>query len=243
MQFQNERTRADILEHAYAALPRESCGLILNARGHERYVRCENLAADGQHFVLDPSAYMAAEDRAEISAVVHSHPYAPSKPSQPDLVGCERSALPWLIVSIPNDEFHLFHPSAYVADYIGRQFCYGVLDCYTLWQDWYRKELGIELPERPAEASTPGWWKGPAARELYIEGALAAGFVAVDEAQRGDVFLVQVASNVANHSAIYLGDQVVLHHVWGRLSCRESWGGYWNKNTRLIVRHRSKMEG
>ena len=237
-----ERTCAAILDHAHAQMPRESCGVIINARGHERYVPCRNLAErPEQHFVIDPLDYIDAEDRADVIAVVHSHPYAPAQPTQPDLVACERSGVPWIIVSVPNDVFHSFKPSGYRADYVGRQFCYGVLDCFELVRDWYRGELGIEIPERPEAASSPSWWKGREARELYIEGYAASGFVAVEEPEPGDMLLFQVGADVANHAAIYIGQQVILHHVWSRLSCREIYGGYWVKNMRVCIRHKTRL--
>jgi cell wall-associated NlpC family hydrolase len=43
-----------------------------------------------------------------------------------------------------------------------------------------------------------------------------------------------------NHVAVYVGEQRILHHLRGRLSSRDIWGGYYQKSTGLIVRHRSR---
>jgi proteasome lid subunit RPN8/RPN11 len=246
----NETTRAAILAHAEKDYPRESCGLIVNARGHERYLPCGNVALSDEHFALDPRDCFEAEDRHDVLAVVHSHPDAPAfLPSEADRiidrVGCERSGLPWVIVGWPGADMLTITPEGYVAPLLGRQFVYGVLDCYTLMQDWYRQELKIDVPKPPREADRPDWWKrgpnGEPPHDLYLEGFEAAGFSLVEHLERGDVILIQLQADVANHCAIYLGDQVILHHVWGRLSCREVYGGYWMKNTRAIVRHRSLL--
>ena len=41
-----------------------------------------------------------------------------------------------------------------------------------------------------------------------------------------------------NHVGVYVGEQRLLHHVKGRLSSRDIWGGYYQKNTGRIVRYR-----
>ncbi len=69
-----------------------------------------------------------------------------------------------------------------------------------------------------------------------------AGFVVVepDDLLVGDVFLMQVNSEVPNHAAIYLGDGLILHHLQGRLSSRDVYGGYWQKITTHTLRHQSQ---
>ncbi|WP_405051537.1 NlpC/P60 family protein [Silvimonas sp.] len=66
-----------------------------------------------------------------------------------------------------------------------------------------------------------------------------AGFVRVnDDLQPGDVILMQVRSpHDANHSAVYLGDGFMLHHLYGRLSSRDVFGGYWRECARGYVRY------
>jgi cell wall-associated NlpC family hydrolase len=48
---------------------------------------------------------------------------------------------------------------------------------------------------------------------------------------------MQVASPVPNHAAVYLGDGLILHHLQGRLSSRDVYGGYWQKVTTHALRH------
>jgi cell wall-associated NlpC family hydrolase len=52
--------------------------------------------------------------------------------------------------------------------------------------------------------------------------------------------LMQLSSSLPNHAAIYLGDQMILHHSQGRLSSRDVYGGYYWKNTALVLRHESR---
>lgn len=225
---------AEIRAHAERDYPRESCGLVIVRKGRRRYIPCRNIAEKNEHFVIHPEDCAAAEDEGEIVLVVHSHPNMPAIPSDADMVGCEESGVPWLIVNWPTGSVYQFSPSGYVAPLIGRQFNHGVLDCYTLIRDYYERELSITLPDgdRPDE-----WWlKG---MNIYLNGFRDAGFDVVGKPQRNDVLLMRVASPVPNHAAIYLGDGKIMHHQMGRLSSKDIYGGWYEKVTTHILRHRS----
>lgn len=229
----NEQTRAQAIVHARAAYPREACGLVVIGRGRERYWPCENRADGTDHFVMDARDYAAAEEAGDVVAVVHSHPNAQPDPSQADRVACEASGLPWFIVGIPNERWAELRPVGYQAPLVGRQFSHGVLDCYALIRDHYAQALRIALPD--FERADNWWHRGG---NLYIENFQRAGFSVVSgEPQANDVLLMQVQSKVPNHGAVYLGDGMILHHLHGRLSCREPFGGYWQKHCTHILRH------
>lgn len=245
--------RAALHAAAQACYPRECCGLVIRRPGvaAAEYWPCRNtLAAElaQDRFVLAPEDYAAAEDAGEVLAVVHSHPNASANPSSADRVCCEHSGLPWLIVGWPSGVVVQLLPEGWEAPLVGREFAFGVLDCYTLIQDYFRRELGLELPDFERE---DGFWERrqdaqgvfQPGEELYLNGFEAAGFVPVDgEPRRHDVILMQVASDVVNHGAVYLGDGTILHHIYGRLSCRDPYGGTWQRHTRLVVRHRALLE-
>ena len=240
----DEQLRTLIYVHAEAEQPREACGLIARtAAGHFNYVRVPNIAADSSQFLMDPHWYAIAEDAHEtVLAIVHSHPNASANPSMADRVGCEKSGLPWVICGWPSGVFKQLEPSGWLAPYKGREFHHGVLDCYTLIQDWYLRELHQELPDFERD---DGWWENRAdhaPEDLYMEGLAQAGFVRVfGEPQRHDGILMQVASDRANHGAVYLGSGVMLHHLHGRLSEETIYGGYWLRHTVALVRHISRI--
>lgn len=225
-----------IRRHAAADHPREACGLVVVAKGRERYVPCRNVAAGTEHFVLPAEDYAAAEDIGEVVAVVHSHPDAPAAPSEADLVSCEASGLPWHILSWPADDLRTIEPSGYQAPLVGRAFAHGVLDCYTLVRDWYQRERGVLLPDF---ARRDDWWAH--GEDLYLQHYVEAGFERISQDQpdlAGDVILMQLRAPVPNHAAVYLGDGLMLHHLHGRLSSRDVYGGYWQEITRCVLRHR-----
>jgi proteasome lid subunit RPN8/RPN11 len=227
-----------ILGHALAESPRECCGLLVDTQNGRIYVACRNLADNPhQHFQIDHEDFARAEDLGEIAAIVHSHPFAGVQPSEADKVACEDSGLPWVIVNPQIEAFNIIEPSGYQAPLIGRPFVYGVLDCYSLVVDYYQRELGITLPYYVRDDAY-GWWER--GQDLYADRFGEAGFVEVQDPQPGDVILMQIQSDVANHAAVYLGGNVILHHLVKQLSRRDSYGGYWQKHTRHILRHRSK---
>ncbi|KWW37899.1 hypothetical protein AU374_01678 [Cupriavidus metallidurans] len=223
-----------VREHAQRDYPREACGLVVIVKGRERYVPCRNVAAGTEHFVMPAEDYAAAEDLGEVIALVHTHPDAPATPSEADRVSCEGSGLPWHILSWPADDLQSIEPVGYQAPLVGREFAHGVLDCYALIRDWYRRERGIELLDFERRDN---WWNR--GDDLYMQHYAEAGFVVVSQdhpEQGGDVILMQLRSKVPNHAAIYLGDGLMLHHQHGRLSSRDVYGGYWQEITRCVLR-------
>lgn len=234
----NEENRQAAIAHAKAEFPREACGLVVIRKGKEVYVPCRNIGVGSDNFVLHPEDYAAADAQGDIVAVFHSHVNLPPTPSQADRVACEASGLRWHIVSIPTENWAQMQPSGYVAPLVGREWSHGVLDCYALVRDWFAQERGIVLQNFERHDQ---WWNQGG--NLYLENFEKAGFRVIDEndLQTGDCFIMQIMSPVPNHAAVYLGDDVMLHHIQGRLSTREIYGGYWRKHTTHIVRYENNL--
>jgi len=229
----------DAQEHALQEAPREACGLVLVVKGRERYWPCKNLAADQDFFVIDPDDYAAAEDAGEITAIFHSHPRSPAQPSEADRMSCEKSGLPWFICNPGTQMWCEIKPSGYKAPLIGRQWVWGVSDCWTLVRDWYKEEWDLDLRDWDRPASMMDFHMAPMFEDCFAE----AGFVdlGLELPEYGDMIFMRLdGSPGLNHVGVYLGEQLFLHHLRGRLSSRDLWGGYYQKSTGLIVRHTSR---
>lgn len=222
-----------ILTHAAAEYPRECCGVVVQSGRRQRYVRCRNLAPEPtEQFSLAPADYAAAEDSGTIVAIVHSHPDATTQPSQLDLAQCDLSQLPWIIASWPEGDIREVIPREGVKPLLERPFVHGIWDCYAIVRDWYQLERGIALPDF---TRTDGWWNR--GENLYMAHYAEAGFVpASGELLVGDVIVMQVQAPEPNHAAVYLGDGIMIHHMYGQLSNRGSYGGYWQERTITVLR-------
>lgn len=120
-----------------------------------------------------------------------------------------------------------------IDKYKGLPFEYGVNDCYSLIMNFYSQELGIFIPKIKNEE---GWWERR--ENLYVKNAKDAGFLFVEDPEPLDILLFTFNSKEANHSAIYLGDNEVLHHVTNRLSTKEPISSFWASNLKYVVRHK-----
>ena len=226
-----------ILEHAKQEYPRESCGVVIIYKGKEKYIPCRNIAEDNNHFIIHEEDYANAEDLGEIIKIVHSHPRSNPQPSPADMVKIEETEIPWIIINPITEHWTETHPSGYKAPLIGRQFAFGVLDCYSLIRDYYKETLGIELLN--FNRTDKFWERG---ENLYMDNFEKAGFIKVNDIKEHDVIIMYLGASIPNHGGVYIGDGKILHHPQGRLSSRDVYGGYWLKNTKVIVRHKELLQ-
>lgn len=224
-----------VLLHAQDERPKECCGLVVLQGGEQRYARCRNIAEKDNDFVLDPDDFAAAEDAGEVVGVAHSHVLASPEPSMADLVGVEGTNLPWLIVNWPNGTYRVVEPSGWQAPLEGRQYAWGVLDCYTLVQDYYARVLDIPV----ALNSDRDWLR--AERLNYEEHLNRFGFGAVAEPEKHDILVMRPKRGQPPHFGVYVGEGKMLHHYVNRYSSIDYYGTFWRERTVVIARHRSRM--
>jgi proteasome lid subunit RPN8/RPN11 len=230
--------------HALGEYPKECCGLVVDGK----YVPCVNISdTPRDSFQIHAEDYADASDTGSIDAVVHSHPGSSARPSEADLVACEEAGAPlWIIVSlgaqtdgsIGIEDWHEFGPSGYEAPLIGCEFSHGTNDCYGLVRRYYKTTYSITLQDFDRN----GHWWNDGVSDLYTRGYAATGFEALPlgtEPIPGDVLLMKIHSrnNVPNHAAVYIGNDTILHHLWGQLSRRDSLPRYRSYLTH-ILRHK-----
>ena len=186
--------------------PKESCGFLLNIKGKERYYPCRNLSmTDHQCFIIDPEDYVKADNTGEIVGVVHSHPITPPTPSQADKISCEESNLPWHIVNPKTEQWGYLEPCGYKPPLLGRQWVWGVTDCWSLVRDWYKEKkilnlkIGKDLQHQKNLIinlclKDCAWRTN--FRELRPE----------EKLENGDVLLMYFASNFKSCSIFFEGD-------------------------------------
>lgn len=241
-----EILKAAIVHHAEECYPLECCGLIID----DYYVPCRNIATDKNQFEIHHEDLAMVEDLGEIQAYVHSHPDASARASELDLHQIELHEKPWVICAYPDVEFQIYEPCGYKAPLVGRNYIHGIQDCYAIVRDFYKRELDISLIDFDRQDR---WWESKENKSLYLDGFGDAGFAEVDQPQYGDILLCRVGrTEHVNHAVIWLDDNAVLkseetepcigsalilHHPYGRKSCREIFGQQWQERVAKVVRY------
>ena len=230
--------KQDALIHAKEQDPKESCGLLLEIKGKEKYFPCKNLSTYSQQcFIIDPEDYAKAEDSGKILAVIHSHPVTSPVASQADMISCEESGVIWHIVNPKTEQWGFYKPSGYKPPLIGRHWVWGITDCWSLVRDWYKENLGITLRD----------WNRPTTPEEFIENpvfekcAWRTGFRQLrpeEKLENGDLLFMSIMATGLNHVAIFL-DGDVLHHLADRISCKEPYNQWLLKCTGKRYRYAS----
>ncbi|MDE9456052.1 NlpC/P60 family protein, partial [Xenorhabdus bovienii] len=124
-------------------------------------------------------------------------------------------------------------PTGGIKPLLGRPFVHGIWDCYAIVRDWYRLERNIDIPDFER---SDGWWDR--GENLYMKNYVSAGFVECSgELQIGDVIIMQVQANEPNHAGVYIGDGLMLHHMYGQLSNKVPYSGYWQERAIIALRY------
>lgn len=220
------------LELAYKCQPMESCGVVV-ADG--TFIPVANLATEEGHFIMDGRSFCKIDDERNVRAIVHSHVAFPPIASDTDRVMCEKSGLPWVIVTWPSGHWNVIEPTGYTAPLVGREWAWGSHDCYGLIRDGFRTYTGIELPDYRRD-----WLFWRRGEDIITSRISANGFHQLplgSPPRHCDIFGLSINSDVINHLALFLEPDRILHQLYRQLSVRELYAGPWVENTRLHLRH------
>lgn len=223
----------ELQDHFRAEYPNEACGIIGIVKGKKQYFPCRNVAESGEEFVMSSSDYFTVKQKADIFAIVHSHPDAECTPSTHDINACNALGVPYYIFSYPEMDLHIQEPVKKFNTLIGREYKFGERDCFEAMRDWLASE-DIHIPPRaPFEDD---WWdKG---LNYFTEEIITKwGFQKVDRPQKNDLLVFKVTKDVPDHCGVYVGNDMFFHHAENRLSCRESLLPFWAKKIVGIYRH------
>lgn len=195
-----------ILDYSLTQSPNEACGYI-SVLG--RFIPCDNISPE-------PTKYFSMSRIPDNAlAIVHSHPGGPFAPSGLDMRQQIASALPWCIAAFDDDRSDVFWfgDEAPMPPLLGRGFRHGVTDCYALVRHMYMSIHNIDLPDFPRKWE---WWDDD--QTLFVDGYRDAGFssVPISDVLPADILLFSIRSQTPNHSGIYLGRDLILHHLSGK---------------------------
>ena len=152
-------------------------------------------------------------------------------------MACEKSGLPWHIVNPLTEQWGYCEPEGFELPYVGREFSFGIVDCWTLVRDYYQRSM-----ESPCMTTTAGMASGCVGKTCMLTICRMKGFAS------SLLMMCSGRSNpdaacfpLPNHAAIYLGDQIILHHICkSPVFSRCSRQGYYANNTVSGYRHEGR---
>ena len=217
--------------------PEEGCGLIANGK----VTPCKNIHPSPQeNFTIAAEDYaFVNEAEGEIECIYHSHTNDRDGFSPADIRACKQTNIPWLVYNVHSKDWKYADPRG-DQPYVGREWLYGINDCYSLTRDFYRREFGIILDD--FERGEDGEWLNDH-WNMFGENYAGQGFIDIDEPSRkGDILLMKMETKWPNHFGIFKGEGSRLyHHFVNRRSEETSYGKYWRRYTAKVLRHRKLL--
>lgn len=208
--------------------PNESCGFILQ---DNTIIFCMNISETPEKsFKINPIDYVKFS--GQLKYIFHSHcinprtsrNLDPRTPSVADMKGQEVSGIPWLVFAtegwVVSEPITL--PRTPSSDYLERPFIWFINDCYTLVQDYYKFELGIELKPYILHDYT-AVRKSDKVFDEFIEDYGFIELQNLDDLKNGDLFILDNSGFRENHLGIY-HEGCLIHQ--GLLSCKEPLENY-----------------
>lgn len=120
---------------------------------------------------------------------------------------------------------------------LGKPYIEGYQDCFGLVRNYYHDlyEIDIRNWARPVDAFYNGM------DLLSVSNWREEGFEltedSVERLQIGDVLLIAIGCKIANHTAVFVGNHHIIHHLADKKSAEDSFSGAWKKRVMNVVRH------
>lgn len=224
----------EIRNHFEKEYPREGCGVIGITKGKKKWFPCTNVAKEEEDFILCSKEWFDLIKKTDVFAIVHSHPDYSNEASASDINNCNALGIPYYIFSYPDMELNILEPKTQFNSLVGREYKFGVTDCFEAARDWLIEKADITIPPRaPFEDN----WADKNIDYFTEEKIKNWGLIKVDTPKENDVLIFQVDSQVPNHCGVYVKNDVFFHHAVNRLSCRESLFPFWAKHLVGIYRY------
>lgn len=120
---------------------------------------------------------------------------------------------------------------------VGRSFLWGVRDCYALVRDFFADNFDMAL----ANYGRPTDWESDKLdlmRACYgREGFEMITTWTLKDLRPGDVLCMAIGESTGNHFAVFVGDNTLCHHIYGRLSTAEPLRDFWRNSVCYLLRH------
>ncbi len=120
---------------------------------------------------------------------------------------------------------------------VGRPFLWGVRDCFQLVRDFFADNFGMLI----TNYARPTNWRSDEMdlmRACYErEGFEMMTNWKAKDLRPGDVLCMAIGESTGNHFAVFVGDNTICHHLYGRLSTAEPMRDFWRNSVCYALRH------
>lgn len=224
----------DIENHARAEFPKEACGVLVKSDTSSQIIAIplRNEARFPElYFQIPTEDYLRYKLSGNLLAIYHSHPRGTKELSEADLKCSEELVVPSLVYSLSQDDYSYYEPKNYITPLEGRMFVPLVFDCVSLVHDYFKQKYSLNYPMFPRKLEHIN--EGMDITESYCRNN---GFSRIDKPVPNCVIgMTLLGGKFPNHLGVYLEKGIMLHQLVSRVSCREVYGGYWEKHTTVIL--------
>lgn len=205
------------IDHAKTCWPNEACGAVIDGV----FIPFENRAADpGQTFLIQDGAFDEAYRQGRVQCVIHSHNDYPHA-SQEDQQQQQALDVPFGIINMRNKS--VMHVVFWGRDLpreplVGRQFFFGVWDCFAVVRDFIRERFRVVAPDPPREFGF--WFREERIFEQFMgPGQLPFRQVDLRDLRPDDIlFYGRNGTRNINHCAVMRDNGLALHHFQNQIS-------------------------
>ena len=219
----------------------EVCGFIYRDwNGGPQILPCQNVATDPtEEFEISIDDSIRVQGLGRALAVYHSHPSASPGFSPADLECAEEMALPFYLYDVETETWHEYIPKSYESEFLGRQWCVGFDDCYSVPRNYFRKIHGIYLRDYDRDESMSHEERGVIAHSYEREGF---SVVPKETIQEGDVLVFKTDKALPQHFGVYAKGNQFIHHPINGLSRLEPFSERWFSRLISVFRHKSMVK-
>lgn len=239
----NKKIKSDIKKHALKEKPKECCGLVFESNGSLNIQACSNTSEiPEKHFSISPRDYLKATQKGSIKAVYHSHLSNNDRFSPNDILHSRAHQLPFLLYCHGRDSFSTFHPQKNKTFLYDRIFKIGESDCYTFVKEYY-SNLGIKLAGynnlgNDWHKKNPNLIQDLFSLNKNDPNLPISELSPKSEFKKHDVLVFEFIKGAgANHVAVYLGNNQIMHHPRNKYLCIESLSNIYKNKIITIYRH------
>lgn len=236
----NTHVKQAIIQHALSLPTEEACGFIYQTEEGVFSFPCRNITTEprAEAFEIDSADYIRVRGIGIVCGIYHSHIEKESF-SEADILIADEMCLPIYLYVVKTGKWDSYIPKSYHVEPIGRMWAWGEADCLSTVALHYRQTRNVYITDYDRDETFEKSSEAIIARHVAEE-----GFSYLDKSApivKDDVLLFRTpGSDHAQHLAVVVGPNQMLHHPRGQLSRIDTLDGAWLRRLVGVLRYTGK---